>query len=95
MNKLVELMERVHKAEMALVRAEADAAILVARNERLEEDNRKLSAALEQATYQIQNNPSYIQNVMDLMEKYQKEVLQEIPLTADQQPEWLTPGEDS
>lgn len=95
MNKLVELMERVHKAEMALVRAEADAAILVARNERLEEDNRKLSAALEQATYQIQNNPSYIQNVMDLMEKYQKEVLQELPLTADQQPEWLTPGEDS
>lgn len=91
---MVELMERVHRAELELVKAEANAALLTDRCLRLEEDNRKLGEALQQAQQHIQSNPGYIQNVMDLMERYQREVLQEIPLTPDQQPEWLTPGED-
>lgn len=89
-----ELMERTFKAELALVTAEANARILTDRNERLEEDNKKLALALEQAQAYIQSNPGYIQNVMDLMEKYQHEVLQELPLPVGQTPEWLTPGED-
>lgn len=81
--------------ERKLWQAESDAAILTERNLRLEEDNKKLALALEAAQTHIQSNPGYLQNVMDLMERYQREVLQEIPMTKDQQPEWLTPGEDT
>lgn len=80
--------------EHRLWKAETDASILTEKNLQLEADNKKLAEALEAAQQHIQSNPGYIQNVMDLMERYQREVLQEIPLTPDQQPEWLTPGED-
>ena len=92
--KTVELLERAHALEIKLVRAEADAALLTEKNIRLTEDNVKLTAALQQAQTAIASNPSYINNIMDLMNKYQETVLQELPLPADVQPEWLTPGDD-
>jgi hypothetical protein len=67
---------------------------LLDKNERLTEDNKKLAESLIQAQAYIQSNPNYINSVMDLMEKYQREVLQELPLPQGQEPEWLTPGED-
>ena len=100
-----DLYERMHQAQMdqALKAAEwermrliyeTQAETITERNLQLEADNKKLAEALEAAQQHIQSNPGYIQNVMDLMERYQREVLQEIPLTPDQQHEWLTPGED-
>ena len=94
MAKMIELLEKAHALEIKLVRAEADAALLTEKNIRLQEDNVKLTAALQQAQVAIASNPSYINNIMDLMNKYQETVLQELPLPADMQPEWLTPGDD-
>lgn len=80
-------VEAYRAMEHRLWRVEAEVA-------RLREDNAELAEALKKAQEFIQSNPSYINNVMDLMQKYQEQVLQELPLQPDQQPEWLTPGED-
>lgn len=61
---------------------------------KLQEDNKRLADALEKAQQYIQSNPGYINNIMDLLQKYQETVLQEAPLPKNYQPEWLTPGED-
>lgn len=92
--KLVWLFDehrRLHLEHQELIRKfEA----FIAEKERVERDNKELAEALKKAQEYIQQNPSYLNNVMDLMQKYQEQVLQELPLQPDQQPEWLTPGED-
>lgn len=89
-----ELQQFCHEQALKLAEIKAQAEAIATRNLILEEDNRKMAAGLEQAQTYINSNPSYVQNVMDLMEKYQREVLQELPLAPDQQPHWLSPGDD-
>jgi len=60
----------------------------------LRTDNEKLSAAIMELQQHIRSNPSYVQNVMDLLQKYQEQVLQEVPLAPGDDPAWLTPGDD-
>lgn len=67
---------------------------LAERVEILTKDNTKLAQALEAAQQAIQSNPSYLNNVMDLLQKYQEKILTEEPYPDGRVPEkdWLTPA---
>ena len=82
-----QLVDRAHSQELELAR-------LVDRNLALESDNKRLSTALEMAHDTIQSNPSHMNAVMDLLQRYQEKVLEELPFTDGQEPQWLTPETD-
>lgn len=89
-----DLEAKMHTAELDAVRNKFELEKLADLVVRLQEDNKSLADSLDKARQAIDSNPSYINNVMDLLQKYQEQVLQEQPLQPDQQPEWLTPGDD-
>lgn len=69
--------------------------ILTDRCLRTEEDNKKLVSALEKLQAYVANNPSHMEGIVDLFQRYQEKVLQDLPYDNNRIPDsaWLTPGE--
>lgn len=90
---LVWMFKEHRDAVARIAAAETSCAIITDRNLRLEEDNKRLTEALEKAMVYVQAGHS--KSPVDLFEQYQKQILQDEPYVDGKIPDnaWLTPGD--
>jgi hypothetical protein len=88
--KLIWLFNEYHVMKDQLAEQEKGLDSISATVRQLTKDNTELTSALMKMQQEIQTNPSYMNGVMDLLHKYQEQVLQELPFPVGQEPEWLT-----
>jgi septal ring factor EnvC (AmiA/AmiB activator) len=88
--KLIWLFSEYHALKDTVAAQEKSLENLVSQTLQLTKDNTALTEALLRAQQDIQSNPTYMNGVMDMLQKYQEKALQELPFLPDQQPEWLT-----
>ena len=67
---------------------------LVEQSVELRKDNAALTREVVAAREAIQRNPTYVNSVIDLLQKYQESTLTELPFERDQEPEWLTSADE-
>jgi CHASE3 domain sensor protein len=88
--KLIWLFNEYHVMRDQLAEQEKSLDAMIAQSRQLTKDNEALTTTLLSMQKEIQTNPSYMNGVMDLLHKYQEQVLQELPFPPGQEPEWLT-----